>query len=402
MPLLEPSLERRSSTNASWSSGIALLIALHVPALAVAQVAESNLSPRVEAAATVGWGGLIDSDSFLGSGISGGGTVSLRLSPKLGVEFAIDRLATHRDFGSDVHWKDTTTLFAGNLSYGFSQARVQPFFKIGFGSGRRQSTRRVPTYTAVSGPPGLIRGPDEVHEGTTTATTLGLGTGAKVFVTRAFSIGPEFKLFLAPFLWQGSVRMGYGWGHVTASPPKAIGPGDLSASRARRFDLFGGYSHVEPGHGVAASLDLNKSRHVGLAVDWDMHGWTYESRRFPDGGYVSEQEVVLLFLSVGPRFVVIRQGRISAFGTITLDVQNSRRGALTIVNPAYPDYHGQSESRSSAWGLGVGGGADLDINERLAARIVQINYSLGGFGEGPGVQFRLKTGVVFKFGPLSR
>jgi hypothetical protein len=50
------------------------------------------------------------------------------------------------------------------------------------------------------------------------------------------------------------------------------------------------------------------------------------------------------------------------------------------------------------WGFGFGAGTDFSITRRIGIRLVQVNYSLGGFGQGPGRQLRIKTGVVFKFG----
>jgi hypothetical protein len=56
-----------------------------------------------------------------------------------------------------------------------------------------------------------------------------------------------------------------------------------------------------------------------------------------------------------------------------------------------------SDSSGGHDGKGVGG-VDVSLGERLAVRIIQINYNLFNMGgERPGQRLRVKTGVVFKF-----
>ena len=173
-----------------------------------------------------------------------------------------------------------------------------------------------------------------------------------------------------------------------------------------RVELFGGYSFLpqtdpvvqsfsDAGHGVAAGISVNFRRSFGFLVDVDSHAWTVHGHG-SDTFYRGDQRIRLTYLSFGPRFT-IRAKRLSAFGLGTVDLQWSDYSTQEILDALNPDNRSCCGGSASAWGFGFGGGTDVGLTRRMAVRALQVNYSLGGFGEGPGRKLRLKTGGVFKF-----
>ena len=121
-----------------------------------------------------------------------------------------------------------------------------------------------------------------------------------------------------------------------------------------------------------------------------------ESRPRRRDFYSGDQSIRLTSLSLGPR-VGVRLLRVHAFGSVTVDGQWSEYSAQEIRDARNPETRTCCRGSASAWGLGFGGGADISLTRRVALRALQFNRSLGGFGEGPGRELRLKTGIVFKF-----
>ncbi len=213
------------SPNRRRSVGVLLAVA-SLPSLARAQSQpDPNVNPKVEIAAAAGFGSIMGDESWRGAGVSFGGAVGVRPWQGVGVGFAVDRLRTQRDFSSDVHWTDTTTLFTGSVSYRFSASRrVQPFVAGTLGAARLHSTSRYPTYGALPGFSGFERGPDELFTHTATKATWGFGAGLRIPAFRKFSLSPELKFFRIPDSfnartgWQGSIRVGYGWAGAGVPP----------------------------------------------------------------------------------------------------------------------------------------------------------------------------------------
>ena len=170
--------------------------------------------------------------------------------------------------------------------------------------------------------------------------------------------------------------------------------------------VWGGYSYLpeldsfvqsfsDSGHGFAAGMSFDFQRHIGFVADFDTHAWTvreHGSETFIRG----DQDIRLSYLSIGPR-VVVPTSRVTAFGFGTFDFQWSHFSEQTIMDADNPDNQSCCGGSASAFGFGVGGGVDISLSRRIAVRAIQGNYSLGGFGEGPGRKLRVKSGIVFKF-----
>lgn len=232
-----------------------------------------------------------------------------------------------------------------------------------------------------------------------------------------------------------------------------------SRGPAPRFELFAGYLYSpeldeykvgsEAGHGWAVALNVNLRRHLGVAIDVDGQSWTvrgdldsvdlrtFQCTQVGYGcGLRGDERISLNYVAVGPRFH-ISPGRMTLFALADVEVQRSSYSEQDLARVGRADdaefvrsisvrpqnigytrpylfdtwdrpleYYGvnvvgrarMGKSSASAWGFGFGGGTDFSITRRISIRLVQVNYSLGGYGQGPGRQLRIKTGVVFKFG----
>jgi len=192
-----------------------------------------------------------------------------------------------------------------------------------------------------------------------------------------------------------------------------------------RVEVFGGYAFLPPpnhpspmeaGHGFAFALDVNLAPHFGLRADFDVSFLGRRPERAPDvfGGYeLTREDITLSYYSVGPRFVH-RWKSVSVFGAVLLEAQRSRWGGYSQVAPGATAGAGDAPClaggrpspvapcavpghTSGAWGFGISGGLDARIRERVAIRVLQYDYFLGGFGSGPKKRLRLKTGITFSF-----
>ncbi|MDH4065297.1 MAG: hypothetical protein OEW19_12935 [Acidobacteriota bacterium] len=208
-------------------------------------------------------------------------------------------------------------------------------------------------------------------------------------------------------------------------PTRAYAQTTTSAASTPRVELFGGYVYSpeldedkvgsEAGHGLAVSLTANLWRHLGLVVDADWQSWTVQgpldrvdlgtvgcsgpTQSEHCGLIRGDQDILLLYLSFGPR-VHLGTGAFTAFGLATTGIEYSRfseQEIAHILTAGGVELDTLGESTAGAWEFDLGGGADLALGRRVAVRLVQVNYSLGGFGQGPGRQLRIKTGIVARF-----
>jgi hypothetical protein len=192
-----------------------------------------------------------------------------------------------------------------------------------------------------------------------------------------------------------------------------------------RIELFGGYTYSpefdeyktgsQAGHGVAVALTVNLRKYLGVVVDADWQSWTDRGdvdQIDPEtvgciaptsyeycATYRGDQDISLFYLSFGPRLHV-RRGPFTAFGLAAVEVQRSRfseQDLAYIRTAGGVELDTLPEDTAGAWGFGVGGGADLSLGRRFAVRMAQVNYSFGGFGQGPDRQLRIKAGVVVRF-----
>jgi opacity protein-like surface antigen len=173
---------------------------------------------------------------------------------------------------------------------------------------------------------------------------------------------------------------------------------------AHKVELFAGYSYLpeldsfvkdfnDSGHGWGAGLSVNLGKHLDLLADFDAHSWTTHARQIcsPSGvecADLADARTTVHSFSVGPR-VVVPVKRATLFGLVGGHYQRNRYSESFPVGS-------QLSNHSKAFGLGLGGGMEFTVTRHLAVRVIQVNYSMLSFGEGPGRNLRLKSGLVLK------
>jgi hypothetical protein len=190
---------------------------------------------------------------------------------------------------------------------------------------------------------------------------------------------------------------------ASAQVGQTASSGSSPSTGPPRVELFAGYSYLpetdsyvrsftDAGHGFGASAAFNLSKSFGFVADVDTHSWTVHGHPVQDVSF-GDRRMRLTYASFGPR-LAIRAKRVSTFGFVTFDWKGSHFSTMEYWwNGTRYTTDGNS---ARAWGPGFGAGVDIGLTKHIAVRALQVNCSLGGFGEGPGGgrQLRLKFGLV--------
>jgi hypothetical protein len=155
-------------------------------------------------------------------------------------------------------------------------------------------------------------------------------------------------------------------------------------AQAQKAELFGGYSYarINPGGAAGNGFDLN-GWHVavqgkvtsffGLVGEVSGH---YGSRTGVD---TNSQQALF-----GPR--VTLRGPVSVFGHALFGVARGNAGLFG------------STSSDTAFGMAVGGGADVNLlTSRVAWRLVQADYLMTRWSDRSRNNARISTGLVLRF-----
>jgi len=168
-----------------------------------------------------------------------------------------------------------------------------------------------------------------------------------------------------------------------------------------RWEAFGGFSYANINLGPQAGIfspstksyygfdlaaNFNPHRIVGLLVDVNFQFGRTTANPPPGFTNIHLQNTQLLF---GPQFS-FRRRRATAFANVLVGVNNTRLQAQ--AGTLYEDVVRQNDLA-----VGFGGGLDVTWTRRVAIRAIQAEYvptRRSGSWEN---QYRLNTGVVFRF-----
>jgi len=148
-------------------------------------------------------------------------------------------------------------------------------------------------------------------------------------------------------------------------------------------EIFGGYSFLLANqnnssfnmNGANFSVAENMNSWFGGALDFSSHWGT-------ENGYnVNTQSITF-----GPVFTYRKNKTVVPFGHIML---GAARGSPQYLNIS------QSEWRFATY---AGGGVDVNVNSRIAVRLIQADYLMTRFSDIRQDNFRFSAGVVFKLG----
>ena len=156
-----------------------------------------------------------------------------------------------------------------------------------------------------------------------------------------------------------------------------------TAQDTPKVELFGGYSYAGSGsNGFDASIAANVNEWFGLVGDV---GGQYT--RLDDQGF-TEKIRAHSFL-FGPKFSVRRKRAVpfvhALFGVSKLKTETNEFGPLLSFS-------------DTSFAMALGGGVDVKVNDRLAIRVVQIDYlRTNFFGESQN-KGRISAGIVLRLG----
>jgi len=168
-------------------------------------------------------------------------------------------------------------------------------------------------------------------------------------------------------------------------------PGALAQETYPRMEIYGGTSYVRDGE-----LDLN-GFHTAAAYNikhWfgikgDVSGVYGQSTVYSYPSVISV-DLSEYAAAAGPQFT-IRQGRISAFAHALAGL-----GRMSGATPRI--YGAQVTVTFSAFLLEAGGGVDLRLVDRIALRLVQVDYlSFWPEDGGRNDAVRIGGGIVIRF-----
>ena len=151
-----------------------------------------------------------------------------------------------------------------------------------------------------------------------------------------------------------------------------------------KAELFGGYSYAGTGsHGFTTSVAGNVNDWFGVVAEV---GGQYT--RLSDQGFT--EKIRTHSVLFGPRLSLRRRNRVVPFGHALFGVSHLK----TATNEFGPPL----TFSDTSFGLALGGGLDIRINENLAFRAIQADYLQTRFFGETQNKGRLSVGIVLQFG----
>jgi opacity protein-like surface antigen len=150
-----------------------------------------------------------------------------------------------------------------------------------------------------------------------------------------------------------------------------------------KAELFGGYAYGGGGsNGFDASIAGNINSWFGLVADV---GGQYS--KLTDQGFTEKiRSHSLLF---GPRFSLRKNRAVpfahALFGVANVHTETNEFGPLLSFS-------------DNSFAMALGGGVDVQMNDRLAIRVVQIDYLRTNFFDGTQNKGRIAAGIVLRLG----
>jgi opacity protein-like surface antigen len=157
----------------------------------------------------------------------------------------------------------------------------------------------------------------------------------------------------------------------------------VMAQDTPRAEVFAGYSYAGNGsNGFDVSIAGNLNNWLGLVADV---GGQYT--RLDDQGFT--EKIRTHSILFGPRFS-LRRGRVVPFAHVLV--------GFSHLSTKTNEFGAPLSFSDSSWGLALGGGLDIKINDKFAIRALQVDYLRTHFFNETQTKGRISVGVVFRFG----
>ena len=184
------------------------------------------------------------------------------------------------------------------------------------------------------------------------------------------------------------------WQFAVLSLSLALAFACVCSAQPSRGELFTGYSFARQAdlnfNGWNVAVVGNYNAWFGIAVDVSGH-------------YLSNNDVIqavpvttnhhLYDIRAGPRFKFLPYRKLTPFAQGLLGGNFYRASSNSRVAPAMQ----VSEAKSRGFAAAIGFGFDYDLNDVVAFRLLQADYSIVRVPGDALNGFRLAIGIVFKF-----
>ena len=156
--------------------------------------AQSTSGGKLEASGSVAWHRLWDDESSIGTGVAGGGAISVPLIATLRLRARVIGFGNTRDFGNGVIFEASGVRYTADLLWQPSSSKYGPYFGGGIGG---LSYSRTSQYPVGPVQPGQPVGARSTFSRSETDSIFGGLAGFNVVVTERFRLQPEVSLWLS-------------------------------------------------------------------------------------------------------------------------------------------------------------------------------------------------------------
>jgi hypothetical protein len=186
-------------------------------------------------------------------------------------------------------------------------------------------------------------------------------------------------------------------------------PPAIIAQETPKYELFGGYSNVQPGdqapggsgHGAIVGGTFYIKENWGISADWSRSwfGNRFDSFSTPDVFLSGESETNHQRFLAGPSYRLLNRRRFSISVRAAAGAMRSGTESSVVVADGVDAEPVRTDRKFTDWRFltSVGGSFDWKLNDLSAWRVVQPEV-LYWRDFGNQTDLRVSTGLVFRFG----
>jgi len=141
-------------------------------------------------------------------------------------------------------------------------------------------------------------------------------------------------------------------------------------------------------NGVTAEFNQNVTRHIGIVTSFTAN---FNNTGYADinSGRLFQASVQRYDLMIGPRYNW-RLDNVTPFAHALFGFSHMRASFDDTLSP--------QRKSDTAFAMAFGGGADITLSKHVSLRAVQFDYFYTHFGGEGQNNFRIQSGIVYRFG----